>query len=233
MQAAPQSWQVFDERMPLMTYAYSFGPALANALAVRGPEGFILVSPPRGVPPQAFDDIAARGPVRALVASNAFHYLGIPEWKRRFPDAEVFAPAQSIARVQTKTRLSGIRSLADTGAIAGPDLELIDMPYYRTGEVLVRATTSRGRVWYMTDIVFNMRELPSHIVAKAIFGLSRSAPGLRVNNIAPIFMVKDKRALKGWLAAELERDAPQWIVPAHGEIAQIDSPAQTARALFG
>lgn len=232
MPQAPRPWNVFDERTPLLTYAYSFGPALANALAVRGADGFVVVSPPCSVPPQVLDDLAARGPVRALVASNAFHYLGIPEWKMRFPEAEIFAPAQSIARVRRKTDLPGIRPLAEAGAIAGPALELVDMPHYKTGEVLVRATTGRGRVWYVTDIVFNMPELPSNIVAKAIFGLSRSAPGLRVNNIGPLFMVRDKRALKQWLAAELERDAPQWLIPAHGDIAKIDSPAATARRLF-
>ena len=233
MQTTTRGWNVFDERMPLLTYAYSFGPALANALAARGTQGFVVVSPPRHVPPQAFDDLAARAPVRALVASNAFHYLGVPEWKKRFPEAEIFAPAQSIARVERKTGIAGIRPLADIGAIAGPDLELIDMPYYKTGEVLVRATTGRGRAWYVTDIVFNMPELPSNVIAKAIFGLSRSAPGLRMNNVSPIFMVQDKRSLKRWLASELERDAPQWIIAAHGDVARIDSPAETARRLFG
>lgn len=233
MPPSTSTWSVFDERTPVLTYAYSFGPAMANALAVRGAQGFVVVSPPRHVPSHAFDELAARGPVRALVASNAFHYLGIPEWKARFPEAEIFAPAQSVTRVERKTNLHGIRSLADIGAIAGPDLELVDMPFYKTGEVLVRATTARGRAWYVTDIVFNMPELPSNIVAKAIFGLSRSAPGLRMNNIAPVFMVRDKKALKQWLAAELERDAPQWIIAAHGDIAKVDSPADTARRLFG
>jgi len=233
MPASRPGWNVFDERMPLLTYEYSFGPATANALVARGAQGFVVVSPPRHIPEKDFDELAARGPVRALVASNAFHYLGIPEWKKRFPDAQVFAPAQSIARVQRKTGLAGIKPLADIGAIAGADLELIDMPYYKTGEVLVRATTGRGRAWYVTDVVFNMPELPSNVIAKAIFGLSRSAPGLRMNNVSPIFMVKDKRSLKRWLAAELERDAPQWIIAAHGDVAKIDSPAETARRLFG
>lgn len=32
--------------------------------------------------------------------------------------------------------------------------------------------------------------------------VSGSAPGLRFNNIAPLFMVRDRRALRRWLAAE-------------------------------
>ena len=59
----------------------------------------------------------------------------------------MFAPAQSVARVERRIKLSGIRTLADAAAITGPDLELFDMPYYRTGEVLVRVKTARGVVW--------------------------------------------------------------------------------------
>ena len=47
------------------------------------------------------------GAVRALIASNAFHHLGVPEWKSRFPDAAIFAPAQAIARVEKQSKLRG------------------------------------------------------------------------------------------------------------------------------
>src|SRR5581483_1152280 len=226
-------WKVFDARRPVLTCGYSFGPGFATALAVGGAQGLFVVSPPFRAPASAFHALSAYGPVRALVASNAFHYLGVPEWKARFPKAQVFAPAQSIARVERKTGLTGIRPLADIAALAGRDLELVDMPYYKTGEVLVRASTGRGRIWYVTDIVFNLSALPPNLIVKVLFGVSRSAPGLHLNNIAPIFMVKDKRALKRWLAGEMQRDAPRWIIPAHGDIARIDSPAETARSLFG
>src|SRR6185295_9515323 len=98
----------------------------------------VIVSPPCRAAAGVFDDLSPYGPVRALVASNAFHYLGLPEWKARFPEAGVFAPAQSIARVERQSKLSGIRPLADAAAIAGSRLELVDMPHYKTGEVLVR-----------------------------------------------------------------------------------------------
>jgi hypothetical protein len=49
--------------------------------------------------------------VRALIATNAFHTLGIASWKARFPDASVFAPAQSLARV---TQVSGTGDLSAT-----------------------------------------------------------------------------------------------------------------------
>jgi hypothetical protein len=232
METTSSAWTIFEADTPVLTYTYSFGPAMANALAVGGEGGLIVVSPPYRVEQKAFDALEAYGPVRALVASNAYHHLGIPEWKRRFPDAEVFAPAQSIARVERKTGISGIRPLAAAVTLGGTRVDLTDMPFYRSGEALVRIRSSRGLAWYVTDIIFNMPALPDHLVAKVLFGLTGSAPGLRYNRIAPLFMVVDRTALKRWFAREYERDRPRWLIATHGEIADLGANPEAAQKLF-
>ncbi len=176
------------------------------------------------------EELPRYGAVRALVASNAFHHLGIPAWHTRFPDAEVFAPEQSIPRVQRQTKVQGIRPVAEAAAIAGPGVELIDMPHYRTGEILVRISTGRGLVWYVTDVLSNMPRLPRHPLFKLLYKVSRSAPGLKVNNIASLFMVRDKVALKSWLASELDKAPPRWLIPAHGDIVEIGADPDALRA---
>ena len=233
MQTTPHGWQVFDAKMPILTYAYSFGPGVCNALAVGGQDGLLIVSPPCRVDPTVLDDLAAYGPVRALVASNAFHHLGLPAWKARFPDAAVFAPAQAIARVEKQTKLSGIRPLAEAASIAGPRVELVDMPYYKTGEVLVRMTTERGIAWYVTDIVMNLPVLPRHPLVRFMFSASGSGPGLKYNNIAPLFMVKDRKALRRWFADEFRRNPPRWLITAHGDVVDFTATPDAQRSLFG
>jgi len=232
MDVTPHGWRIFDARTPILTYEYSFGPGTANSLAVGGRDGLVVVSAPCKVADGVIDDLSRFGRVRALVASNAFHHMGIPEWKRRFPDAEIFAPAQSVARVEKQTRLRGIRPLAEAVAIAGSGLELVDMPHYKTGEVLVRAKTDRGLVWYVTDVVMNLEALPSHPVGKAMFALTRSAPGLKFNNLMSLFMVRDKKALKRWLAAQLEIAPPTWLIPTHGDIVEAGPRMQEMQRLF-
>jgi hypothetical protein len=232
VESTVHGWNVFDGDTPVLTHRYSFGPAMASALAVAGAEGMIVVSPPLRAKSGVYDDVAIYGTVRALVASNAFHYMGIPEWKARFPQAQIFAPAQAIRRIERQTRLSGIRALADAASLTGPRVELIDMPHYRTGEVLVRMDTTRGPAWYVTDVMLNMTTLPSHPLIKLLFRLSNSAPGLKYNNIAPLFMVKEKAALRRWLASEFHRRPPRWLIPAHGEIVDLEMQRDAVRALF-
>jgi hypothetical protein len=232
MDRTPNGWKVFDARMPVLTYEYSFGPGTANTLAVGGEGGLIIISPPCRVAGGVFEDLSRFGPVRALVASNAFHYLGLAEWKARFPEARIFAPAQSIARLERQSKLGGILPLAEAASITGSRVELTDMPHYKTGEVLVRIATERGLVWYLTDIVMNLPALPGNPIVNLLFGLSGSGPGLKFNNIAPLFMVHDKAALKRWLAAEFEKAPPSWLIPTHGDIVECASNRDGVRKLF-
>ncbi len=233
MPTATRTWRVFDAATPVLTCEYSFGPGTANALAVRGAAGIIVVSPPCGIADGVYDELAAYGKVVGLVASNAFHHMGLPAWKARFPEAAIFAPAQSIARVEKHARLRGVRPLADAKDLAGPRVELVDMPHYKTGEVLVRMQTERGLAWYVTDVIMNLPALPPNPIVKVLFSVSGSGPGLRFNNIAPLFMVADKAALRRWLRDEFHKAPPRWILPAHGDLADLSTMPEAATAMFG
>src|SRR6185437_15051035 len=118
------------------TFTYSFGPGIADSLAFPVEGGVAVVSPPCKVPGESFAELEKHGKVRALIAPNAYHHMGLPEWKARYPEAEIFAPAQSIARVEKQTKLGGIRPLAEAAKL-GDRVELVDMPHFKSGEVLV------------------------------------------------------------------------------------------------
>ena len=230
--SAAAGWTVFDADLPVLTHTYSVGFAVSHALAVGGAQGLIVMSPPYRAAASVFEDLERHGKVRALVASNAFHHMGIPEWKRRYPNAAVFAPAQSLARVRRKTGLDDIAPLARATAIAGPAVHLIDMPYLRMGEALVQMRTARGVAWYVTDIILNLREPPRHPLFGWIYKVTGSAPGLRFNRATGVFMVRDRRALERWIAAQLEADKPRWIIPTHGHVVDVEASREAVRALF-
>jgi hypothetical protein len=225
----PSSWTVVEPSLPALTFTYTFGPGIADALAVPVEGGLAVVSPPCNAPDTMFTELEKHGPVRALVAPNAFHSLGLGPWKARYPDAPIFAPAQSISRLEKTTKLTGIRPLSEMKGMLGDRLELVDMPHYKTGEALVRWRIDGGYAWYVTDVIFNMPKLP-----KGPFGwvmrLTRSGPGLRRNALAGAFMVKDKRSLYAWLAEQAEKTPPVLMVPCHGATERLADPAAAIKA---
>jgi hypothetical protein len=96
----------------------------------------------------------------------------------------------------------------------------------------VRIASQRRPAWYVTDIVMNLPALPSNPVFKLMFKLSGSGPGLRLNNIAPLFMVLDKPALRRWLAAGFAKAPPSWLIPSHGDVMQCAVNQDAVRKLF-
>ena len=229
---ATSTWTVVEPSLPALTHTYSFGPGIANTLAFAGADGGMVVVSPSCNPSDAlFADLESRGPVRALVAPNAFHHLGLGPWKARYPDAPIFAPAQSVARIEKQSKLSGIRPLAEAAKIAGDRVELVDMPHYKTGEVLVRWPIEGGWAWYLTDVAMNLTQRVDGLFGM-IFRWTRSTPGFRRNAIAGMFMIKDKRALYTWLAEQAEKTPPKLLVMCHGEhLRPADPVAEVLAAL--
>ena len=62
-----------------------------------------------------------------------------------------------------------------------------------------------------------------------VFRLTKSTPGLRRNAIAGAFMVKNRRALYAWLAAEAEKTPPTLLVMCHGDPARPADPIRAVR----
>jgi hypothetical protein len=63
-----------------------------------------------------------------------------------------------------------------------------------------------------------------------VFRWTRSGPGLRRNALAGLFMVKNKRALYGWLAEQAEKTPPILVVACHGELERPADPAAAIKA---
>jgi len=229
MPVTSSSWTVVEPKLPALTFTYSFGSGIANALAFAVPDGLVVVSPPAKPADRVFTELESRGPIRALVAPNAFHHMGLAAWKKRYPDAHVFAPAQSIARIQKQSRHTGIRPLADAAGLLGDRVELIDMPHYKTGEVLVRWSIDGGSAWYLTDVMMNITK-PIKGLFGMVFRWTRSTPGFRRNAINTTFMVKDRRALYAWLMDEAQKRPPKLIVMCHGDHLTPADPVGAVRA---
>lgn len=223
------SWTVVEPKLPALTYTYSFGPGIANALALVVDGGVIVVSPPATPTEACFVELEKHGPVRGLIAPNAFHHRGLQAWKARYPDAPIFAPAQSVARVEKQAKLSGVRPIAEAAKLVGDRVELVDMPHYKMGELLIRWRTDGGWAWYMTDVAMNITA-PLPGLFGMIFRWTKSTPGFRRNAIGGTFMVKDKPALYAWIVAQAEKTPPSLVVMCHGAPVRPTDPVAEIRA---
>ena len=120
-------------------------------------------------------------------------------------------------------------ALADELRRLGERVELVDMPHYKTGEVLVRWPIESGWAWYLTDVAMNLNvHIPG--LFGMIFRWTKSAPGFRRNALATAFMIKDKRALFAWLVAEAEKKPPRQLVMCHGDDLRPADPVAEMRA---
>jgi hypothetical protein len=226
-------WQAVEGTTNILTYEYSFGPGLARTFAVLGPKGWVVVGPACGGDEGLYKALEERGKIAAIVAPNAYHNMGVRPWHERFPEAGLFAPAQSIARVEKKSGVEGVKPVAAAADLCGDALELIDMPYYKTGEVLVRAPSSAGAIWHVTDIIFNWQSLPPGFIVKLLFNvLTDSAPGFKLAGPPGWFMMKDKRSVYRWVKEQAQKAPPVRIVPSHGVDVVLDPPGERLIALL-
>src|SRR6188508_2535070 len=97
-------WKTVEEgRAWTFEYVINKNGVKANACAIKLRDGELLVlTPPCDVSDADFAELEKHGRPVALVATNGFHHLGLPEWKKRYPDAKLFAPAASAARIAKK-----------------------------------------------------------------------------------------------------------------------------------
>jgi len=237
MQTTKLGWTIIDEQAGVLSYSYSFGSeGQANCFTARLPGGGLMViSPPSKVGDEVMDELASFGEVEAIVANNGFHHLGIRRWRERFPSAGCYAAPGAIERISKKSRNAGeLRPLAELEPRLGADVAVVEAPTSKCGETWAWAKIGGGYAWYASDILANMDRLPSNLLFRLVFKLSKSAPGYRVFNLAVRFIIKDKKAALSSMLADLRKHPPTVMVPAHGTILVGDSVAgETERLLAG
>jgi hypothetical protein len=228
-------WTVIDREAAVLTCSYPFArDGTANTLVARmGDGGLMVVSPCRGLDDAAARELESFGPVRALVANNGFHHMGLGEWRRRFPLARCFAAPAAARRIEKKNPAAGhLEPLDALPALAGPDIGVHGVADSPAGESWCWVRASGGYVWYVSDVLINLPALPAALLPRLLFRATGSAPGFRVFHLALARMVKDKKAALRQLRDDMERQPPAVIVPAHGRVLSGSDLAERARALI-
>jgi len=141
--ATARGWNVLERDGAILWRQYPFGGGLATTMVFRGAgDGLIVVSPGNNIDEGALDELSDFGKVVALVASNAYHWLGQPFWRKRFPEARTFSPAQGIKRLSKKMPDVKVEPLDALGPLLGDRATVADPPGFRVGNAFA---TVRGK----------------------------------------------------------------------------------------
>jgi hypothetical protein len=230
METTPRGWNVLERENAILWREYSFGGGVATTFVFRGAgDGLIVMSPGTGVEPAALDELQTFGKVVALVANNGFHWKGQTLWRKHFPQAKSYAPAQGIDRLAKKLpELGRFEPLDALGPHLGDRATVLDLPGVKVGNAIATVRGTHGSYWYPSDLFANVPKLPSNPILRLLMSMTDSAPGYRLFRPAVWLQVKDKRAVRDWIDDVMTKASPTTVVPAHGPpVTGTDLPGKT------
>ncbi|HET6620104.1 MAG TPA: DUF4336 domain-containing protein [Dongiaceae bacterium] len=195
---------------------------------VRLPDGGLWLHSPTQPGGALLERVAALGPIRFLVAPNSMHYWWVPDWKTRFPDAEVWC-APGLER-SAKRALPPHRVLGDAAPAAWADAidqVLVAGGVFSEVDFLHRAS----RTLILTDLIENFE--PRRARSRWLRLLLRTSGAADPDGKAPfdmqlsfLFRRKDVRAAVQRMMAW----QPQRVILAHGRWYEGNAGAELRRA---
>ncbi|HEX3594302.1 MAG TPA: hypothetical protein VHU80_04350 [Polyangiaceae bacterium] len=212
------TWQTLEpDRAWMLSYAFDKKGNSANSCAVKLREGELLViCPAAGVSQSDFAEIEKHGRPAAIVAPNAYHHLGIPEWSRRYPEAKLYASSSAARRIAKKyPDARAFQSLSDLATVLPSDVVVLEPPGMRIPDVMARVATPSGWLWSMNDTVMNIPQLPAGFFGK-VMKWTDSGPGFKVARFFTMMALKEKRRFKEWWLEELGKAPPSKVTTGHG-----------------
>ncbi|PRP95229.1 hypothetical protein [Enhygromyxa salina] len=235
MQTTPHGWKIIDADRGVLVLTYEFGAgATSNCFVAKlASGGLLVISPPPRVSAEQLEDLASFGEVEAIATNNGHHHMGLGRWRELFPQARFFAAPGAAERIAKKSKNAGeLEPLSALQPLLGDDLALIESPASKCGETWARVKVDGGYVWYASDILANIGDLPAKFLIRMAFTLTKSAPGYRVFHLAHMVIAKDKRAVLRAMLDDIRKHPPTVMVPAHGEILDAPSTAHDTEQLL-
>ncbi len=203
-------------------------PFPTRMTVVRLPDGILWLHSPIEPNDTLVDSLREMGSVRFLIAPNTLHYWWIPDWKERFPHAEVYAV---LGLERTAKRPVPIQH--DLGDKPPPIwADVIDQVLIQ-GDVLTEVDFFHrpSRTLILTDLIENFE--PKRIRSWSYRLLLRLAGAVNPDGKAPIDMqLSFLRQRKAVRAAVLRMIAwePERIIIAHGRWYDRDAKIELQRA---
>lgn len=208
-----------------------FGPVNCVLFELARGELGVLSPAPR-LDARGFAGMDRHGKLTTLIAPHAFHQRGIVPWQARYPGAACYAPSVALAKLR-QPGMRPLRPLAEWQP--PPGVECRELPGTRHGGTLLRvrprARDAGARsVVYADELVLHLDALPASPLLAAVFWLTGSAPGLRVNRAYTRWHCTDAAAVARAVSDAL--DDRSAVIPAHGALLVEPDAGERVKALL-
>ena len=222
------SWHHLTHDGSVRWLKYSWGPATANTLAVRLEDGtWLVIAPSVGSASSVLEDLSKDGTVSALIAPNAYHYLGQRAWRLQFPSATSYAPDGALARLARKSPDVLYRPAWELIETIRPRVTFLVPEGMKSPDMLIRVSVAGATVWWMGDLFTNTAVDDQNWLLRMIAPLAGSGMGYRRNSKPGLVYVRNSKAWLHSIASALEAEPPSIVVPAHGNPVTQDSALRT------
>jgi hypothetical protein len=179
-------------------------------------EGTLIVSPTKDLGEAAHATLSKIGAPRVLLASNHFHHLGLPEWRRRYGEATAIASEKASVRLARQQPSVRFRPLESVAASLPFGVSFLEPAGTKNGEAWLRIEGEQGVTWLVGDAFFHVLR-PVTGVNGMVLRATGTVPGLRIGGTWFWLAVEDRRRYGEWVLERLQTDRPTTLVVGHGE----------------
>lgn len=230
-----QHWTTVDEQLGIYKAEYPFNGTLINTLAFRVPDGMLVVSPGIDPAPALLDELDAIGPVVAIASPGAFHHLGMPAWKERYPSVPFFATSSGLTHIakQHKGLDLGLQGLDALRPMLPDHITLEETPGAKHPDLLAFIRSDDGSwSWFTNEILGNQPTLPANFLVRTVFKLTKAGPGLKVPTPVLWLIGAKKPVMREYLLKQLIERPPARLIPCHGDVLAAPDLAERMRVEF-
>ena len=226
------SWIPLDEEKQIWTIQYYVPKFKSRSIAIKlKNEGCLVVSPGAHLIQTVEKELPDLGKPKTILIPNSFHHYGISAWLEAYPGIKAVASVQAIRRL-SKRGYHSIRSLNLLREELPENIQILEPPGWRAGEVWLRVQMEKRIAWIVADAFFNMPKLSPRFLTRLIQRTAKAAPGLSISRILKWVLIKNRRLYRRWILEQLEKDQPSILVPAHGEIIEDENLPRRLRKLI-
>ena len=187
-----------------------------NLVVVALPGGGTLVHSPSWLDEQTLERVAALGTPRVLVAPNHFHFLTLPRFQARWPDALAVASERATPRLSRKG-IRNLRPLAEALPLLPAGSRFVEPAGTRTGEAWLVVPREQGTTLLVGDAFFNLSR-PTRGGLGFLLRALKVVPGLRISTTYRLLGVSDLPACRASTIDLVTAVAPTEVCFSHGDV---------------